>query len=100
MILSQGGWEYMADIMKEIVWVRLNYPDHSQFCFQTTLSPSILKRCGILLKENSLPCLDKRYYINKEMVYKQFELTDDVTVELLEKPIYIDKLSNKLKDFI
>lgn len=90
----------MADIRKEIVWVRFTYPDKSQFCFQTTLSPPILKRYGILLKENSLPCLDKRYYINKEMVYKQFELTDDITVEIIDKPFYTDELSKKLKDFI
>lgn len=90
----------MVDIRKEIVWVCFTYPDKSQFCFQTTLSPLILKRYGILLKENSLPCLDKRYYINKEMVYKQFELTDDVTVKIIDKPVYTDELSKKLKDFI
>lgn len=100
MILSQGGWEFMADIMKEIVWVCLNYSDHSQFCFQTTLNPTILKRYGILLKENCIPCLDKKYYINREMVYKQFELADDITVKIIEKPVYTDALSNKLKDFI
>lgn len=86
--------------MNEIIWVRLTYPDKSQFCFQTTLSPSILKRYGILLKENSLPCLDKRYYINKEMVYKQFELTDDVAVEVMDYPNYTDQISKMLKDFI
>lgn len=90
----------MPDIMNEIVWVRLTYPDKSQFCFQTTLSPSILKRYAILLKENSLPCLDKRYYINKEMVYKQFGLTDDVSVEVMDNPNYTDRISKKLKDFI
>ena len=90
----------MLDIMNEIVWVRLTYSDKSQFCFQTTLNPAILKRHNILLKENCLPCLDKQYYIHKEMVYKQFELTDDVSVKVVSSPEYTDELSKKLKDFI
>lgn len=90
----------MHDITKEMVWVSLTYPDKSQFCFQTTLNPAILKRYDILLKENCLPCLDKQYYINKEMIYKQFELTDDVAVKVIDRPVYTDEMSEKLKDFI
>ncbi len=90
----------MLDIRKELVWVLLSYKDGSQFCFQTTLNPGLLKKYGVLLLDNCLPCLNKRYYVNRELVYKQIELTDDVSVKIIHKPVYTDTLSEQLKDFI
>ncbi len=55
-----------------LVWVTLTYSDGSQFCFQTTLNPDLLRSYGVTLEEGKLVRLDKRYFWNGEMVYRQF----------------------------
>lgn len=56
-----------------LVWVLLTYPDTSQFCFQTTLNPSILRKKGVVLQEGKLVRLDKKYYWNGQYIYRQFD---------------------------
>lgn len=60
----------------ELVWVHLAYPDKSEFSFQTTLCPAILNAREVVLEPGKLVRLDKKYYIDGLMVYKQFDPAD------------------------
>lgn len=81
------------------MWVRLTYADGSQFCFQTTLNAGILNRHNIILKEDHLVRLDKKYLVGTEMVYKQIPI-DEVAVDILPQLSYTDADSEFLHQFM
>lgn len=87
------------DILNEIVWVRLTYPDNSEFCFQTTLNSTILNRRGIVLQEGKLVRLDKQYLYGTKMQYKQFSI-ENCKVDILSSKEYRDANSAFLHDFL
>ena len=80
-------------------WILLQYPDGSEFCFLTTLNPDILRDTGIVLEEGMLVRLDKKYYIDGNMVYRQFPY-QGVSVSLWESLTYTDEASYSLHDFL
>lgn len=82
-----------------IVWVLLTYADGSQFCFQTSLNPDVLRDRGIVLEEGKLPRLDKQYFVWGQMVYRQFPFAG-TTVQLWTGEHYDDPASEAIKDFL
>ncbi len=59
-------------LVEGLVWVLLTYKDGSQFCFQTTLNPDILRDKGVILEEGKLARLDKQYYWGGQYIFRQF----------------------------
>lgn len=88
-----------CSIENSICWVRLTYPDFSQICFRTTLSPTILNSLGIVLEPNSLVRLDKKYLHGSDMIYKQYSL-DNCKIEVIDSEQYTNKISELFKDFM
>ena len=86
-------------LLSDKVWVLFKYDDGSEFCFQTTMSPSILSQEGIILEQGKLPRLDKKYYEGGTFVYRQFPF-EDVVVSLWDSEHYTDAASEKLKSFM
>lgn len=80
-------------------WVLLQYEDRSEFCFETTLSPRILNQHGIILDEGCFVRLDKQYYENGKMVYRQFPY-GDAKVSIWNVETYTDRTSAILREFI
>lgn len=85
-------------LMSKLVWVLYTYPDNSEFCFQTTLSPDILRERGVVLEEGHLVRLDKMYYIGGQMVYRQFPY-QGVVISLWDALTYTDERSMKMHPF-
>lgn len=81
------------------VWVLLKYVDGSEFCFKTTLNPTILASYGVVLQEGCLARLDKRYLEYGQMVYRQFPFRD-ATISLWDAETYTDEASAKLRYFL
>lgn len=86
-------------LLSGLVWVLLRYSDGSEFCFQTTLNPSILNQRGIVLEEGKLVRLDKQYYENGDMVYRQFEYAG-TSISLWDAEHYTHAESEKLSPFM
>lgn len=63
-------------LAEKLVWVLLRYKDGSEFCFQTTLNSKILREHGVVLEENKLVRLDKKYYMNSKFIFRQFSYVD------------------------
>lgn len=82
-----------------LVWVLLRYADGSEFCFQTTLNPQILRGRGVILQEGCLARLDKKYLEHGAMVYRQFPF-EGATISLWDSMTYTDETSAKLRDFM
>lgn len=82
-----------------LVWVLLRYKDGSEFCFQTTLNQDILREHGVILEEDCLVRLDKKYFVKGAMVYRQFRYQCAV-VSLWDSMHYEDPLSEQLKDLL
>lgn len=82
-----------------LVWVLLKYADGSEFCFQTTLNPQILRGRGVILQEGCLVRLDKTYLEHGAMVYRQFHF-EGATISLWDSMTYTDEASAKLRDFM
>ena len=80
-------------------WVLLKYEDDSEFCFETTLSPRILNQKGIILEEGCFARLDKQYYENGKMVYRQFPY-GEAAVTVWNVETYTDRMSSFLREFI
>lgn len=77
----------------------LKYPDSSEFCFETTLNPTILQQLGIILEEGKFVRLDKQYFEKGQMVYKQFSYRE-AKVSLYDQMTYTDERSARLRDFM
>lgn len=88
-----------AQLSKRRVWILLKYPDSSEFCFETTLSPDILRKEGVVLQEGHLVRLDKKYYINGQFVYRQFPF-QGTTVTLWEQLTYTHSPSAAMHEFM
>lgn len=86
-------------LQKGLVWVLLKYPDKSEFCFQTTLNPELLRKYDVILEEGKLVRLDKRYLQNGQMVYKQFPY-GNAKITLWDGMTYTDEKSAELRDFL
>lgn len=85
-------------LLKGLVWVTLTYEDNSQFCFQTTLNTNILRDYGVVLEEGKLVRLDKQYYWNGQMIYRQFPFVGAV-ISMWTGLHYDHELSRALHDF-
>lgn len=81
------------------VWALLKYPDNSEFCFQTTLSPDILLEFGIVLEEGKLPRIDKKYYWGGRYIYRQFPVSG-VKVSLWDSLTYTHRASFEMHEFL
>ena len=81
------------------VWALLRYSDGSEFCFQTTLCPDILRELGIVLEEGKLVRLDKKYYWNGKYVYRQFPYAG-ATISLWDQLTYTHRASYELHEFL
>ena len=81
------------------VWALLTYSDGSQFCLLTTLNTKLLNEYGIILEDDCLPRLDKKYLVRGEMIYKQFRYTN-ASISLWTAETYTDKMSAVLSRFI
>ena len=81
------------------VWALLRYGDNSEFCFQTTLNPDILRDLGITLEEGKLPRLDKQYYLGGRHVYRQFAV-DAAQVTLWDSLTYTHRPSYEMHPFL
>lgn len=81
------------------VWVLLTYSDGSEFCFQTTLCPDILRDYGVVLEEGKLVRLDKKYYWNGEYVYRQFPF-QGAKISLWDALTYTNPDSLALHEFL
>lgn len=86
-------------LVEGLVWVLLTYNDGSEFCFQTTLNTRILAQYGVILEEGCLVRLDKKYFMNGQMVYKQFPYTS-AKVSLWTAMTYTDRESAELREFM
>lgn len=82
-----------------LVWILLTYEDGSEFCFQTTLNADILRDKGVLLEEGKLVRLDKLYYWNGQMIYRQFPIAN-ATVSLWTELTYSNPDSQALHEFL
>ena len=87
------------DLSSSIVWVRLTYADRSEFCFQTTLNPTLLNQKGIVLEEGKLVRLDKQYFEHGRMVYKQFNF-EGAKVSIWDEECYTDEKSDRIREFL
>lgn len=88
-----------TSLERELVWVHLLYPDKSEFCFQTTLSPSILNTRDIILEPGKLVRLDKKYYIDGSMQYKQYD-PSGAKVSVWSEEQYFDSKNKELSRFL
>lgn len=86
-------------LLQRLVWVLLKYSDGSEFCFQTTLNPKILREHGIILEEGNLVRLDKKYFVDGQMVYRQFPHQSAV-ISLWESEHYTHPESAALRAFM
>ncbi len=86
-------------LLRQLVWVLLTYRDGSEFCFQTTLNPEILRERGVILEEGKLVRLDKKYYWGGQYIYRQFAFGDAV-ITLWDSLTYSDRVSYKLHPFL
>lgn len=86
-------------LLQRLVWVLLKYSDGSEFCFQTTLNPKLLREYDIVLEEGNLVRLDKKYFVDGQMVYRQFP-HQGATISLWESEHYTDPQSAKLRAFL
>lgn len=86
-------------LLRQRVWALLTYPDGSEFCFETTLCPEILNSLGVVLEEQMLVRLDKKYYIGGQMVYKQFPF-EGAKVTLYDSLTYTNESSYALHQFL
>lgn len=86
-------------LTKELVWVLFQYPDKSEFCFQTTLNPELLHQYGVVLDEGKLVRLDKKYLEKGQFVYRQFSF-HGVKISLWDEETYTDELSSRLRKFM
>ena len=86
-------------LQKGLVWALLTYADGSEFCFQTTLNLDILRERGVVLEEGMLVRLDKKYYWNRQYVYRQFSYKG-ARVSLWDALTYTNKDSMKLHEFL
>lgn len=84
---------------KGLAWALLTYADGSQFCFQTTLNPNILRERGVVLEEGKLVRLDKKYYMHGKYVYRQFPF-GGTRVTFWDAMTYTDPRSAQLRDFM
>lgn len=90
----------MFSILKDrIALVHIIYRDGTELCFTTTLNPQILAEKGIILQEDSLPVLDKKYSMHKQQFYKQVPLKEVTSFNIVDKPIYQDKKAEILSAF-
>lgn len=86
-------------LARELVWILLTYEDASEFCFQTTLNPDILRSRGVVLEEGMLVRLDKKYYWGGKFVYRQFPFAG-AKVSLWDALTYTDPRSARLHEFL
>ena len=86
-------------LLTGLVWVLLTYKDGTEFCFQTTLNPTILRERNVILEENKLVRLDKKYFYRGQMQYRQFPY-DGATITLWDGLHYNDPNSLRLHEFI
>lgn len=86
-------------LLTDKVWVLLTYPDKSEFCFQTTFCPEILRELGITLEEGRLVRLDKKYYMGGQFVYRQFPFAN-ASISLWDSLTYTHKPSYELHQFL
>jgi hypothetical protein len=86
-------------LMKQKVWALLRYSDGSEFCFQTTLCPDILRELGIVLEEGKLVRLDKQYYWNGRFIYRQFPY-ENCSITLWDSLTYTHRASYELHEFM
>lgn len=82
-----------------LVWALLTYKDGSQFCFQTTLNPEILREHDIVLEEGKLARLDKKYYWGGRYVYRQFNYVG-ASISLWDGMHYDHPESYKVHEFL
>lgn len=87
------------DLATKRVWVLLRYPDGSEFSFQTTLNPELLRQLGVQLLPGTLVRLDKKYYINGQMVYKSFPYAG-ATISVWDEETYTDPKSQELSKYL
>lgn len=87
------------ELSRGLVWVLLKYEDGSEFCFQTTTNQRILDDNGIILEEGKMVRLDKRYLVQGDMIYRQFEYTN-AKVSLWDAEHYTDRNSAFLSQFL
>ena len=86
------------ELSKRKVWVTLTYDDGSEFSFQTTLNPEILNSLGIQLIPGCLARLDKKYYLDGLMQYKQFPY-QGAAVSVYDSMHYTHKASVELSKY-
>ena len=86
-------------LLQRLVWVLLRYSDGSEFCFQTTLNTQILRDRGVILEEGHLVRLDKKYFVDGQMVYRQFPHQSAV-ISLWESEHYTHPESAALRAFM
>ena len=86
-------------LVERKVWVLLTYGDGSQFCFETTLNVEILREYGIILEEDKLPRLDKKYYWDGQYVYRQFSYIG-AEISLWDSLTYTHEMSARLHEFL
>lgn len=86
-------------IATQKVWALLRYSDGSEFCFQTTLCPSILQEYGVILEEGKLVRLDKKYYWGGQYIYRQFA-HGGARISLWDALTYTHEQSYRLHEFL
>lgn len=86
-------------LQEGLVWARLRYRDGSEFCFQTTLNPGILRGKGVVLEEGMLVRLDKSYYVGGKYVFRQFPF-EGAQVSLWDGLAYTHKGSADMHEFM
>lgn len=86
-------------LLQRLVWVLLRYSDGSEFCFQTTLNAQILRDRGVVLEEGHLVRLDKKYFVDGQMIYRQFPHQSAV-ISLWESEHYTHPESAALRAFM
>lgn len=86
-------------LLQRLVWVLLRYSDGSEFCFQTTLNGQILRDRGVILEEGHLVRLDKKYFVDGQMIYRQFPHQSAV-ISLWESEHYTHPESAALRAFM
>lgn len=86
-------------LAKGLVWTLLRYQDGSEFCFQTTLNPDILRERGVVLEDGCLVRLDKKYYVDGRYQYRQFPF-DGASISLWDALTYRDQSSYAIHEFL
>lgn len=86
-------------ITSGLVWALLRYQDGSEFCFQTTLNAQLLNSYGVVLEEGCLVRLDKKYFENGAMVYRQFPFSG-TSITLWDALTYTNEESAALREFM